>query len=345
MSPFSPGASTSAGLASLRRTVRERLEHYPRLSRHLLWAWRDLRWSYRRWRRFLASRRDGGLEVVQSRQLIHVPPRSIQPSSAVDFGNTQTPDGFDGVSVAIGRHGELVLTDGSERLLRAIAARTESIPALVTARHPAWVRFQKQVEMHVKESGGTAYQPPQHPDLGWVPAARECEDRFRLILESMASRQGNLLDIGANWGFFCHKFEEIGFDCVAVEEQPEEVFFLRKLRDAQHRRFRIVAESVLSADVVREREFAVVLALNIFHHFLKTRSNFARLGKLLAELKANEVFFEPHHESDEQMRSAEVYMLPEQFAAFVADRLGMRNVQLLGRATEGRALFRLSDRR
>jgi len=249
---------------------------------------------------------------------------------------------LDEVSVAIGRGGDLLFADGAHRLAIAKALGIEAIPVVVAARHPEWMLFRKEIEAYVKEHGGAAYQPPLHPDLARVPAHHECENRFDLMRGATSSRGGRLLDIGANWGYFCHKFEDLGFHCVAVEDSPASVYFLTKLRDARRRQFAVVSESVLDARLVRETVFSVVLALNVFHHFLKTRAAFARFQSLLAALKTDEMFFEPHLEGEAQMRSAEAYLSPDELTRFVAESLGLRRIDLLGSDADGRSLFRMT---
>ena len=55
-----------------------------------------------------------------------------------------------------------------------------------------------------------------HPDLQDIPFKYN-DLCFNLIKENITISQGTLLDIGANLGYFCHKFEDLGFDCYGVE--------------------------------------------------------------------------------------------------------------------------------
>jgi len=248
----------------------------------------------------------------------------------------------DEVTVAIGRNGQLLFCNGAHRLAIARALGTENIPVQVAVRHPVWMRFRKEVELYCKRNGGAIYQPAQHPDLDNIPYFHSCENRFEIIQSEMASKEGKLLDIGANWGYFCHRFEELGFECYAVEDMPENIYFLDYIKKARSRTFHIISKSVLESEVVYKTSFDVVLALNIFHHFLKTPFMFDRFQNLLKLLKCNEMFLEPHKEGESQMIDAYMKFSPEELVMFIAENCGLNHTKLIGNDVDGRNLFKLS---
>jgi len=264
-------------------------------------------------------------------------------SEQVQMSTHRTLPPLDEIAVAIGRDGRMLFANSAHRLALAKLLNISEIPVVVAVRHPGWMGFRREVEQSVRASGGAAYQPPQHPDLMRVPAHHECEQRFELIRDSMTSHGGELLDIGANWGYFCHRFEELGFSCAAVEDSPESVYFMTRLRDARGRRFRVISKSVLDEGAVEDREYSVVLALNIFHHFLKRREDFRRFESLLSRLRAVELFVEPHLDDELQMNTAEVYMSGASLVDFVAESMQMPKVERLGEAaSDARPLYRLA---
>lgn len=108
----------------------------------------------------------------------------------------------------------------------------------------------------------------------------------------MAVRKGRLLDIGANLGYFCHRFEDEGFECYAVENSPTELFLLKRLQRAENKKFQIVGESIFNWSQVNQIHFDVVLALNVFHHAIKTKVSYHKLISLLQNLRMTELFFE-----------------------------------------------------
>lgn len=252
---------------------------------------------------------------------------------------------WDEVSVGIARDGRLLFCNGAHRLALAQSQTYERIPVVAAVRHPQWMAFRKAIEQYVDAYGGTTYQPPQHADLATVPAHHSCANRFELIRAGLASSVGTVLDIGANWGYFCHRLEAMGFECTAIEDSPDNLLFLTKLRDSGSRRFTIVGQSFLAKDVPPRNEYTVILALNIFHHFLKSKGAFERFEAVLNRLQADEVFFEPHLPNELQMEGAEAYMSPEELTRFVAQRLHMTSVELLGRDKDGRGLYHMCANR
>lgn len=247
---------------------------------------------------------------------------------------------LDEISVRIGRDGALLADRGRHWLAIARLAGLRQVTVRVTARHPEWRRFRAQVLRYAAEHGGSVYQQILHPDLADIPAGHG-HQRFEMLRAHLGAKGGKLLDIGANWGYFCHRFEEEGFECYAVERSLLEFSFLERLRRAEGRRF-----TAINLDVFRflERsEFDVVLALNIFHHFLKTEDDHARLVQLLRRLRASELILETHDPSEPQMRGAYRNLEPLEFVQFVAEQGGFDRWECLGAADEaGRRLYKLT---
>ena len=197
-------------------------------------------------------------------------------------GNVQDPlEAEEEVTVSIGRFGDLLFSDGAHRLAIAKLLGIPNIPVKITVRHPEWIKFRDELLLYARDGGvtkdGTLYQPITHPDLSDLPASHGSEDRFQLIKNNSMVSHGRLLDIGANLGYFCHRFEEMGLDCYAVENHPPTLYFLKRLARAENRRFKIITESVFNSSEIRTYHFDIVLALNIFHHFLKTQADYEKL--------------------------------------------------------------------
>jgi hypothetical protein len=89
-------------------------------------------------------------------------------------------------------------------------------------------------------------------------------------------------------------------------------------------------------------KFDVVLALNIFHHFLKTKKSFSQLKDLLENLEVDELFFEPHRYEDGQMKDAYVNYTEAEFVDFLLRHLSLRKSEAIYTARNGRTVFKLS---
>ena len=181
------------------------------------------------------------------------------------------------ITVNIGRSGEYLFQDGRHRLAVAKVLGVDKVPVKVLVRHKQWMEFRQFLRSLTWAEEGSSkpdqlYQNPLHPDLIDMPYAHSCEDRFAAMRSFIDHSKGALLDIGANLGYFCHRFEELGYSCFAVEELPKLALAADKIRIAEGKAFTVIAKDLFLAaerEPLRERHFQVVLGLNIFHHFLK----------------------------------------------------------------------------
>lgn len=253
-----------------------------------------------------------------------------------------TLNGEDEVIVNIGRRGDLLFSDGAHRLAIAKLLGIQRIPVRIAVRHLQWIRFRQELLQYAKEQRGAIYQPLLHPDLHDIPAHHDdCKDRFTVIKQNMSVRRGRLLDIGANVGYYCHRFEDEGFDCYAVEDQLTHLHFLRKLKRAENKEFKIIAESVFEWSGIGYVHFDVTLALNVLHHFLKTKDSYDKLIDLLKNLQTRELFFEPHLFDEPQMHGAYRNLSPDEFVEFLAHNSGLENAEFIGTMKDGSPLYRL----
>jgi hypothetical protein len=183
-----------------------------------------------------------------------------------------------------------------------------------------------------------------HPDLQDIPFAHDCEDRFAAIAKSAGHGSGALLDIGANLGFFCHGFETLGYSCIAVERLPEYARAADVIRIAEDKTFKIIGKDLFAAwssDQLKDRHYSVVLALNIFHHFLKHQDTFEQFSRWLRELSAESMYFEPHCSEEPQMVGAFRNFTEQEFVSFILEHTQFNHAELLHRCADGRPIYRL----
>lgn len=202
------------------------------------------------------------------------------------------------IRVLIGPEGELIYRNGQHRLSIAKLLNLEKVPVQILDRHKNWLKFRKEILTYIqREMKGKALQPLLHPDLSDIPSLWS-DKRFEIIRRGLTIKNGTLLDIGAHWGYFCHKFEEIGFQCTAMEDSPKNLYFLRKLRRAGNASFKIMNKSILDYKDYEHGEdklnFDIVLALNIFNQFsgIEKQDLYFKLVKLFGILKAKEIYFQ-----------------------------------------------------
>lgn len=248
---------------------------------------------------------------------------------------------WDELLVAIDRCGRIHLIDGAHRLAIAQVLGLGSVPALVGVRHSDWDAFRTEVIQYAEDRGVGTYQKLDHPDLAVVPYVHGGA-RWSLIEPHLDPAPGRALDIGANSGLFSFQLARAGYSVTAVERSEKECYILRRLVAAADADIRVIKGSVL--DVPLQPPYKVVLALNIFHHFLKERHNTEKLERLLGGLGAESLFLETHEPEEPQMRGAYFNPAPEEHARWVAERAGLPSHTLIGQPG-GRNLFHLSRSR
>jgi len=164
----------------------------------------------------------------------------------------------------------------------------------------------------------------------------------RAIKDHLGKKKGVMLDIGANVGFFCHKFEDLGYYCYAIERDPATFRILEKVKIAENKKFEVINKSIFEVEFIKNVKFDVVLALNIFHHFLKRKTDYLRLKDLLRNLETAELFFEPHLYHEDQMREAYVNYTETEFIDFILSHTSLNKSELIYTAKNGRHVFKLS---
>lgn len=258
----------------------------------------------------------------------------LQEGSNLGWGDPE-------VTISIGRDGDLMFSASAHRLSIAKLLGVEQIPVQVAVRHPEWMNFRKSLSLYAEERGGKVYQSIMHPDLEDITASHICEDRFDLIVNNMAATSGTLLDLGANLGYFSNKFEELGFECIAVEDSVRTLHFLKELKRVGNRHFRVIGKSLFEIPELFETHYEVVLALNIFHHFLGTKEAYEKLVEFLGKLQVDELFLEPHLPEESHHFGIYKSYSPEEFVEFVLDSSNLSKAEFTGEATDRRKIFRL----
>ena len=192
---------------------------------------------------------------------------------------------------------------------------------------------------------GELYQNPVHPDLQHIPASHACEDRFQAIFEHVNNTSGKLLDIGTNLGYFSHRFTDIGLESYAVEYMPDIAQAAKKIRNSESKDFNIFEGSIFDDGIIKEisgYQYEVVIALSIFHHFIKTKDQHDKLTEWLNNLKTKIMIFEPHLSDESQMkRSYENYNECD-FVAYIIANTSLTHSEKIYTCDDGRNIYKLS---
>jgi hypothetical protein len=247
------------------------------------------------------------------------------------------------IEVAIRRDGRLLFLDGRHRLSIARVLGLAEVPVRIVTRHEEWERFKDRIDEYASRRGGRIYQAIDHPDLEHIPAHHGTEriGMIRRAFEGYDPRGKKLLDIGTHWGYMAQQMERLGFECTAVEANKTCARFAEAIRVATESRFRVWHGSIFDFEQAEEQD--AVLALSIFHHFIKTPELHDELTRFLRRLKAEVMIFEPHlHDPPAQMKGAFRNYPADEFCALVSEHAGFTQTEHLGVAPDGRSLFKLS---
>ena len=205
----------------------------------------------------------------------------------------------------------------------------------MSLRHLKSVDFCREVGQYADQHKRRVYAPLLHPDIADQPSAHGHE-RFKMIRNALIGSRGTLLDIAAHWGYFCHRFEALGFACTAAENSPRHLYFMKRLRAAAKAKFKIFDGSIFD---IQDPRFDVTLALKTFHHFLKRADTFDSLKQFLERLETKCMVFQSHLYRSPQMKGAYCNFKPEEFLAWIRVRCGLRNSRRLGGAKDGRPIL------
>jgi hypothetical protein len=245
--------------------------------------------------------------------------------------------GVDEVSVSIDRQGEFLFCDGRHRLAVAKLLGVERIPVQVGVRHSEWMAFRRLVQDYAEKHDGRVPQPIPHADLDNVPARLASDEVFGMIRHAMRSRPGaSVLDLGASWGYFCHRLEELGYDCCAAEGSQEDLYFLRRLHRAGNRRFEIVEECVPDGDDLGERRFNAILVVNGAADDGDPEVA-SRLERLLESQQPDEVFVATANDRGGPDAAPAAQGVVTRLA-----QSGLKYCTMLGTARDGSRLYRLT---
>ena len=236
------------------------------------------------------------------------------------------------IHVGIGRNGEFILIEGLFHFSLLQILNQKNIPIKVVVRHPQWIKFCNEF-LKFQTIHGEIYQPLIHPDLN-LKTAYYSDERFKIIKDNLNIKKGSVLDIGANLGFFCHNLEDLGFNCYAVEVRPSNVYFMKKLRDIEDKKFKIINKSIFDLKITKE--FDIVIALNIFHHFIREKKLYLELIDFLKKLKMKTMFFQPHNPNEIIMQNAYVNYSNREFVDFIIKFSCLSKAILLNEKVDGR---------
>lgn len=230
-----------------------------------------------------------GGEVKSQRQL-----KEDSSTNKIDLNNE--------IAVAIDRNGKFIFANnGIHRLCIAKVLGYKQVPVLVYKRHKIWEDFRSDVYAECNKFWNKkAYQKLCHPDFDEMPTEWD-DTRYNIIKPLVNPNSKTVLDIGSMFGYFCHKFENDGFDCTAVEATKDYLKILDKIKNSSGMNFSIFSDDIFK---LKNTDYDIILALNIFHHFIKTEAMHQKLIEFLNRMNYREMYVQFHTPNEPQMQNA-----------------------------------------
>lgn len=219
----------------------------------------------------------------------------------------------------------------------AVSATAPEAPPLQQQMKEPSPELVKKINEYIAERG-KIYAPIDHPTFASLPCSWK-PNRFELFRPHLEYEGGTALDIGSHWGYMAHRLEKIGYKVTANEYSLKHLYFLKELRDLAGLQFEIISTNIFD---MKEPNFDVILALNIFHHFLKSDDRLENFKKFLSRTKCRMMIYQSHRPTERpKLDVANHYMEPREMAEFIAERLSLSSVTHIG-VEGGRDVFKLA---
>lgn len=234
----------------------------------------------------------------------------------------------DDIYVAIDRNGEFIFcNNGTHRLSIAKILGLKSVPVKVYVRHKLWEDYRDYIfTMCNNFWKGKTYQPLPHPDFDEL-VPMWSDERYKIIKSNKFEDSKSIVDIGSLFGHICYRSELDGMDATAVENDKTFLGVMKHLKSSYDMKFRVFDDNVFNLD---NRNYDIIVALNIFHHFLKTEEEFNKLIDFLQSLTFKEMFIQFHDINEPQMVGAYVNYNHQEFAKFIMENTKKENFICVG---------------
>lgn len=249
---------------------------------------------------------------------------------------------LDDVSLAISRDGHFLFVNGRHRLKIAQLLNIPKISSVIVLRHEKWMNFRKNIiDFSRKYQNGKLHYQLTHPDLKDIPFkyGPRC---YSLIKENLSFSDGSLLEFGENLGYFCHKFEEDGFNCYTVAQSQIYLYFLKKLKKANQKKFNVIPKSIFEYEKNEDLKFEVVIFIDLFNCFIEGKNNHSNLIRLLKRLNIKDLFaIVPNPKTHRNRKWYRDFSL-DQFINFIIENSCLKRAQYIGEIEERQLLYKFT---
>lgn len=248
---------------------------------------------------------------------------------------------IDEITVAIDRDGQFLFINGKHRLSVAKVLKIPEIPVVVLIRHKKWLEFRKKLLKFSKKSPQNKLEFDfNHPDLQDIPTNYD-NSCFQIIIQNKVLSKGTVLDLSPNLGIFCHKFEDIGYRCYALEENHRTDYFLRKIKKVENKNFEIISNEDFINTATNILNFDLALKLNVPRNAEVNGNGFQNFLAVINSIKVKELiigFSEPKFSEDSEKKQD---YNQDKILDFLKEKSYFKKAEFIGRSDSNLMLFKL----
>lgn len=250
---------------------------------------------------------------------------------------------FDEVDVTIGRNGDYIFRDGIHRLSIAKILRLECIPVTIFVRHKQWNEFKNFLRNTSKRLGPELFQPFVHPDLLDISHNTKHEKIWESIKSNLNPKnKGFMVDLKSNVGFYCHKFEDLGYQCCAIESSPLLRKIMNKLKKIEQKNFQILDKIAIEDLLLKKNQVDVVLVLDGCIEYFNSKNKLLPFINFLNRSKTKELFIEGYDSINKISCDKSNSNADCNFITIILQHTALSKQKQIYKTTSGTSIYKLS---
>jgi len=144
-------------------------------------------------------------------------------------------------------------------------------------------------------------------------------------------------------GIFCHKFEDIGFKCYAIEEEQSSDYFLKKIKKIENKNFTIISNELLNNSTYKDLFFDIALNLNFSQLIDERDENFKKFMKNINNIKVKELFVGFSESRTSKDKYNDQNFNQEKIINFIKERSYFNAATLIGKSNNEIIIYKLSS--
>ncbi|MFX1363467.1 MAG: hypothetical protein ACFFCE_10635 [Promethearchaeota archaeon] len=258
------------------------------------------------------------------------------------FGKIAKPEYSDEIALMVGRKGELLFFDGRHRLSIAKLLKIPEIPIKIIARHKKWMAFRYNFLLYSKNELKKKFSHSlKHPDLQDIPIHEE-DSIFKIIKKNLTLTCGSLLDLSAKLGYICHRFDTKGYNCLAFEKNPHNLYFLKMLKIIEKWNFKIIEPKLLEKNMYKNLDVDIILILDIFGDYFTNKESNLLLIKILSKFKPKELLIGINIPNNFQKIGYRKNLTSKDILNLITETSNLNTQHFIGEANDGTLFYKFT---